>query len=166
MEERDIKEEFLAAFDAYADAIFRFCFVKTSDRELAEDLTQETFTRLWQAMREGRELSEMRGFLYAIARNLVIDWYRKKKPVSLERLNEEGFDPADRNVDIETDVDRKEVLRTILKLPDEDREILLLRFAEGLSPKEAAEALGISANLASVRSHRALEKLKHLLKYE
>lgn len=46
------KQVFLESFDLYSDAIYRFCVVKTSDTELAQDLTQETFTRYWQALRQ------------------------------------------------------------------------------------------------------------------
>ena len=79
MDQSSVKESFLQMFDAYSDAIFRFCMVKTSNKELSEDLTQEVFMRYWQALAGGREMTNTRSFLYTIAQNLIIDWYRKKK---------------------------------------------------------------------------------------
>lgn len=164
MVESTAKEQYLAAFDAHADSVFRFCLVKTSDPIVAEDLTQEAFVRLWQAMRAGRELAELRGFLFTIARNLIIDWYRKHKSVSLDAMTDTGFEPADRAGESpETHAAHAEVLRVMGQLDQEDREVLAMRFVEGMQPKEIAETLGISANLASVRIHRALENIRSIL---
>src|SRR5690606_23115332 len=79
----------------YSDAIFRFCLVKTSSRELAEDLVQETFMRYWQSLSSGKEMRNTRSLLYTIANHLVIDWYRKKRSLSLDALGEDGFDPPE-----------------------------------------------------------------------
>jgi DNA-directed RNA polymerase specialized sigma24 family protein len=57
MKERSLKEAFLGSFDSYSDAIFRFCLMKTSNKELAEDFTQETFMRYWQSLREGKTMT-------------------------------------------------------------------------------------------------------------
>ena len=93
MDQSSLKKIFLESFDTYNDALFRFCIVKTSNKELAEDLTQETFTRYWLALKEGKTMTNTRSFLYTIANHLVIDWYRRKKPSSLDALASEGFQP-------------------------------------------------------------------------
>ncbi|MDE2188782.1 MAG: RNA polymerase sigma factor, partial [Patescibacteria group bacterium] len=81
------KKTFTAAYEDESDAIFRFCLLRVSDRDQALDLTQETFVRLWQSLTLGHEMTNMRAFLFTVAHRLIIDWYRKKKSVSLENLS-------------------------------------------------------------------------------
>lgn len=158
------KESFLESFDAYSDAIFRFCMVKTSNRELAEDLTQETFMRYWQALKDNKEMSNARSFLYTIARNLIIDWYRKKKAVSLHAMEENGYEVQDtKALSPEVDAQWQEVLDTIEDMEEKDREVLLLRYVEGIDPKDIAEVLEENVNVISVRIHRAIDKLQKKL---
>lgn len=163
MEHGAMKDAFLEAFDSYGDAIFRFCMVKVSNKELAEDLTQETFTRYWQALRDGKYMTNTRSYLYTIANNLVIDWYRKKKDAPLDTRIDAGFEPAAIEPGAEESAAYKEVLSAMEALEEGDREVLLLRYVEGLEPKEIAEALGESANVISVRINRAVKRLQKQL---
>lgn len=164
MDQDALKRTFLDSFDEYNDAIFRFCVVKTSNRELAEDLTQETFMRYWQALRNGSEMSNTRSFLYTVARNLVIDWYRKHKSDSLDAKMEGGFQIGDvRTPSAETDATYQHVLATMRDLAEGDAEVLVLRFVDGLEPREIAAIMEESANTISVRINRALTRLKEKL---
>ncbi len=164
MNQSSLKISFLETFDAYNDAIFRFCIVKTSNKELAEDLTQETFMRYWQSLIDGKEMINTRSYLYTIANNLVIDWYRKKKAVSLDVLKEDGFEPTDtQGLAIQQQAEFDEVLKTIDDLEEKDKEVLLLRFVEGLNPRDIAEIHNETVNAVSVRITRALEKVQKKL---
>jgi RNA polymerase sigma-70 factor (ECF subfamily) len=164
MHQKTVQTQFLAAYDAYNDAIFRFCALKVSNRELAQDLTQEVFMRYWQSLRKGEKFKNERAYLYTLARNLVIDWYRKKKESSLDALTEVGIEFKGEGAQSITDkAEAAEVLAVIEQLDDDAREVLLLRFVEGFSPKEIAELLSESANVISVRIHRALKKVQELM---
>lgn len=163
MNQDSAKDAFLASFDEYGDAIFRFCMVKTSNRELAEDLTQETFMRYWQALRDGKDMANARAFLYTIARNLIIDWYRKRKSDSLDDKMDAGMQVADVKGSIEEDAVYAEVIRTMVDLADSDAEILVLRYVEGMEPREIAEVIGETANTVSVRLNRAVKRLQSRL---
>jgi len=164
MNESAIKNMFLESFDDFSDAIFRFCLVKTSNKELAEDLTQETFMRYWQSLRDGKQMSNTRSFLYTIANNLVIDWYRRKKATSLEAYEENGYEPSDdKTASSEAYASVNEVLAVIDDLEKKDREVLLLRYVEGLEPKDIAEILSENANVISVRINRAIDKVQKKL---
>ncbi|MEK7642115.1 MAG: RNA polymerase sigma factor, partial [Patescibacteria group bacterium] len=86
---KSAEKAFNEIYAAHADALFRFCLVKVSDRERALDLTQDTFTRFWQRLVEESEtIDKPKTFLFAIARNAIIDWYRKKKSVSLDAMTD------------------------------------------------------------------------------
>jgi RNA polymerase sigma-70 factor (ECF subfamily) len=158
------KEDFLRAYDAYADSIFRFCFFKTSHRDVALDLAQEVFVRLWQQLLREKQIHNVQSLLYTIARNLVIDWYRKRKSLSLDELIEGGEQfGVSAHTDIEHAAEAAEVLRVIEKLDDAYREVLLLRYVEDLPPREIAVILGESVNAVSVRINRATRKARELL---
>ena len=86
--DRANESQFLKAFDEYADALFRHCFFRVSDRETAKDLVHETFTRTWDHLARGKEVREYRAFLYRTANNLIVDFYRKKKAVFLEEISD------------------------------------------------------------------------------
>jgi RNA polymerase sigma-70 factor (ECF subfamily) len=165
IKESVMKETFLQAFDEYGDAIFRFCMVKTGNKELSEDLTQEAFMRYWQALRDGKEMSNTRSYLYTIARNLVIDWYRKAKEQSLDMKQEAGYDPHDeKSFDAEFYAEHQEVLGAIEELDEKDKDILLLRYVEDLPPKDIANILHTTTNIVSVRINRAMKRLQKQMK--
>lgn len=159
-----IEQEFIDTFDRFGDAIFRFLVLKVSNRSLAEDLTQDTFMRYWQSLRQGQEMTNTRSFLYTIANNLAKDWYKKKKSDSLDARLEKGFDPVDpTEADPETKAVYQEVLAVMNDLEEGDRMVLLLRHVEGLPPREIADLLGENPNTISVRLTRALERLRNNL---
>lgn len=161
MNQDSCKRAFLESFDEYNDAIFRFCVAKTSNRELAEDLTQETFMRYWQSLRDGREMSNTKSFLYTVARNLVIDWYRKHKSDSLDTKLDGGLQLADGDAQSpESKAIYQEVLRAVHELPEADADVLVLRFVNGLEPRDIADITGERANTVSVRISRAVQRLQ------
>jgi len=164
MEDHDTENEFLEAYERFADAIFRHCFFRMSDRERARDLTQETFTRTWEYLRGGGEIKSMKAFLYRIANNLVVDSFRKKKTSSLDAMQDDGFDPEDTTVaSRESILDVRRALQVLDKLEPQYRDVITLRYVDDLSPREIAEALQETENAVSVRLHRGLKKARELL---
>ncbi len=164
MDHDEMKELFIAAYDSHVDAVFRYCRLKVSSNEIAEDVTQETFARYWQQLRLGKEVLNEKALLYRIARNLIIDWYRKKKEQSLDTLADAGFEFSDgAHEDIERTAEFAGVIAVIKTLDEPTREALLLRFVEGLSPKDIAEITGETANVISVRINRGIAKVKDRL---
>jgi len=164
MDQTELKADFLRTYDTYANDIYRFCAVKVTNRELAQDLTQEVFMRFWQTVRDGEKLRNERAYLYTLARNLIIDWYRKKKESSLDVLTDQGIDFGnDDHKKIEESAQMREVLEVINQLDDDAREALLLRYVEGFTPKEIAAMSGETANAVSVRINRAIKKVQGLI---
>jgi RNA polymerase sigma-70 factor (ECF subfamily) len=161
MDQDAAKAYFLETYDAHADEIFRFCVMKVSNKEKAQDLTQETFMRFWQAIRTGETIRQDRAFLYTLARNLVIDWYRKKKETSLDAIQEEGVDfMGEGRADVERTAEMNEVLAVINDLDEKSRDVILLRYVEGWTPQEIGDLHGESANAVSVRLNRAIKKVQ------
>ena len=169
----DTTKAFEEAYTRYNDELFRHCYLRVSDRERAVELTQEAFLRTWDYIEKGKEVQEFRPFLYRTLKNLIIDEYRKMKTQSLEKMVEdteggsiEALLPPDESNTLEAAIDRFEgtrALEALKLLPDAYKEVLILRYVDGLSPKEIAQALDENENAVSVRVHRGLKKLKDLL---
>ena len=166
-QQQEGEKAFLAAYDEFGDAIFRFLTMKISDREIARDLTQETFTRAWDFCVQGGEIREWRPFLYRTAYNLVVDTYRKKRAVSLDALiDDQGFAVSDDSAHEKRTIVRAEMSRVrkgIDQLDETYRDIVLMRYTEDLPPKDIARITGLSENVVSVRLHRGVEKLRTIL---
>lgn len=158
------EQEFIEAYDAYADAIFRHCYYRVYDREQAFDLAQETFTKSWEYIAAGKTVANIRAFLYRVANNLVIDASRKKRPLSLDELREQGFDPPGYGrARHETQADARLILDVLGRLNEQDRQVVVMRYIDDLGPKEMASILGESENVVSVRLHRALQRLRSII---
>ncbi len=165
----DDKKRFTDIYNRESDSLFRFCLLRVSEREKALDLTQETFSRLWSSIASGKKVNHPKALLYRVARNLIIDWYRRIKPVSLESLSgadeDMEFDPPDQRATIEIEVgaESKRVLSMLGKIESQYQEVIYLRYVEDLSPKDIAEILKINTNTVSVRITRGMEALRKVI---
>lgn len=162
---------FLKAFDEYNDALFRHAYLRVSSREKATDLVHDTYTKVWSYLRGGYEIDNFRPFLYKVLNNLIIDEYRKKKEASLDALLElDGVDEgsfselSESTVEaMSATIDGKKAFELLTELPDQYREVIILRFVDQLGPKEISELIEESENVVSVRLHRALKQLRHII---
>jgi RNA polymerase sigma-70 factor (ECF subfamily) len=163
---RDHRKEFLEAYELYAEAIWRHGFFRIFSEERAEELMQETFMRTWRYLRDGNTIANLRAFLYQTLRNLIVDDARRKKEASLDKLMETS-DAAEPSYDAREDIERQVLLshvrEVITKLPEEDRELVILRYVDDLPPREIGEVLGMSVNNVSVRLHRIVETLRDII---
>ncbi len=157
------QEEYLNLYNEYSDAIFRYFFFRLSSRELAKDMAQEAFVKVWEYYLDNDKIENFRAFLYRAAHNLLIDYYRKKKESSLDDLQEKGFDPPAEHKSLEAIIDAKEVFKVIENLDDKYKTVLIMRYINDLSVKEIAEILEEKENNISVRIHRGLQKAKDFI---
>ncbi len=142
------------------EKIYTFCYFKVHNREVAEDITQETFLKFFQTtqyLEKGKKLA----FLYTVARNCCNDYFRKTKhTVNVDDLSEPSEEIAE---DIETAI---AVRTAVSQLSDEGQELVLLRFTNELGIDEIAAYLGVS-RFAVYRKLSAIEKqLKSFLRKE
>lgn len=168
------EERFLQAFDEYADALYRHAAMRLSDQERAVELVHDAFTKAWGYVRGGSEIESYRPFLYKILGNLIIDEYRKKRIESLDTiLADEGVDSG-RFADLQegslnetlSRIEADRAIEAIQGLPVIYREILVLRFVDGLGPKEIATLIEESENVVSVRLNRGIKMLKEVVTKE
>lgn len=155
-------QDLIANYNEFVDRIFRFIYLKTSNRETAEDLTSDCFMSAIKYMQTNR-VDNVRAFLYKIARNKVIDYYREKGRViySDEAVAaHEGADDYDSFVNRQ---DAKMAREAMKHLDDGTREILTMRYIEDLPMAEIGEILGKNTVAVRVRIFRALRKMRDIL---
>lgn len=157
-------EDFKETYLKYSDKIFRYFYWRTRDMHTAEDLTSEVFTKAWQAWGK-MEPDYVQAWLYKIAHNLLVDSYRKKKELPLKEGGEAFYDD-DLTEKVARDQRIAELSEALGKLPENLRSIVILRFMEELSAKEVGKILELSEVNVRVLQHRALIKLKEILKNE
>jgi RNA polymerase sigma-70 factor (ECF subfamily) len=165
------EERFLKAFDEYSDALFRHAYYRLSDRERAIEIVHDTFTKVWTYVRAGHEIDAYKPFLYKVINNLIIDEYRRRKERSLDALlEEEGTDEGSFDelhaggldeLTFTLDAEKASVL--VGQLPLVYREVITLRYIDGLGPKEISELIEATENVVSVRIYRGLKILKDMI---
>ena len=160
----ELNAEFLQAYESYSDAIFRHCFFRVYNREESVDIVQEAFIRTWEYIAKGNEVQNIRAFLYRVANNLIIDRSRKKKPVSLDELQDFGFDPGlDETDRIQHHLEGNEALRLIAAVDKKYQDVIIMRYIDDMSPREIADIIKESENAVSVRIHRGLKKVREIM---
>ncbi len=160
---------FEKAYQLYIDQIFRFIILRTHDKEITQDISSEVFFKAWRFIKDGqREITNMRAFLFQIARNAITDHFRKSKTAPLS-LDEKIQIPTHTDNHISDQVDTgimynyvKDGLKT---LPAKQQELIILRYMEELSLEEMSNILDMKKNAISVALNRALKALKSQIKW-
>lgn len=165
------KEAFIKAYDLYLDSIYRFIFFKVGSKEEAEDLTSSVFLKTWDYIQTNKlkEFKTLKSLLYKVARNTVIDHYRKqsqRQEVSLDQGEEMTIDVVDEKADpigaFELAADYESLEKKLSELKDEYREIILLKYVDELSIAEIANVLNKSQGNVRVLIFRAVNALKKI----
>jgi RNA polymerase sigma-70 factor (ECF subfamily) len=164
---QSMEQQFTKACEDYSDALFRYCFLKVSDREIAKDLVQETFMKTWSYLVKGEKVQNIRAFFYKILGNLVVDHYRKKKTVSLDLLSEEGFDPVfESSENLENKIDGEKAIKILRHIPKAYQEVIFMRYVEDMTLGEIAKITKETENGVAVKIHRGLKKIKKIYENE
>jgi len=169
-------DAFAKLYDQYYPKIFGYVLRRTANLEAAQDITSETFfnalRKLWQFRWRNVSFSS---WLYKIATNEINQYFRKaeyKKSLSLEELQEQGFEPISTD-DPESELieaqeqlkqyqDFLEIRVKIVRLPAKYQEVIALRFFEQKQIKEIAEILGKKEGTIKSLLHRAMEQLREV----
>ena len=165
-----------SAFDSllnrHKDTVYSYIYFIVRNRELAEDIFQETFVKAIVTIKQGRytENGKFRAWISRIAHNLIIDNYRQEK-------NEQTISNDDCEVDlfnnyklsegtIEDEMIKTQILTDVKKLvdylPDNQKEVLILRYYQDLSFKEIADITGVSINTALGRMRYAILNMRRM----
>jgi len=157
-------------YTAYAPALYRFFMAAVSDRHLAEDLTGTAFVSAIEALPRFRgPIEALGGWLFQIARHDLYDYRRKQARSRIEPLEDNlneaaladgGVDPEELAIER---VEGTRVLAALRELSSDQREVLLLRMAGGLTAPEVADILGKTTGAVKALQHRGLASLARVL---
>jgi RNA polymerase sigma-70 factor (ECF subfamily) len=161
------RSAFAQLYDRYVDVVFRYVLFRVGDRELAEDVTSETFLRALRRIEsvsyQGRDVG---AWFVTIARNLVLD-HVKSSRFRLEVATAEVDDTRRVESGPEQQVlfkaTRSVLLDSVRQLGDDQRECIVLRFLQGLSVAETAKVMARNEGAVKALQHRAVRRLAQLL---
>jgi RNA polymerase sigma-70 factor (ECF subfamily) len=152
-------------YDRYAESIYRYVYRFVGDASLAEDLTSEVFLKLLQVLGTSRAPQEqLQGWLYRVARNLAVDWYRQQTKGVQFSLNEELTPGGDSAITRLEQLElHQDLIEAIHKLTPSQQQVIILRFGEGRKIGEVARLMGKSEGSVKLMQYRAVKRLRKLL---
>lgn len=164
------KEAFSSLYKIYFVPIYRFIYLRVQNKSLAEDFTQTVFIKVYEAISDFRiENKTPLNYFFTVARNTIIDYWRKKKDLTLENPNiiaKEGqVDMAENIHNIIQREEQSKILQNIIQyLTKDQQEIIILKFIDDLSTKEIAEIVGKTEEAVRQLQSRALKSIRSKLK--
>lgn len=153
----------------YSSAAYAFLIQYVRDRETAEDLTQETFVKVWRNLSRFDTTKSFRTWMFTIAKNTAYDWLRRKKPILFSALmDDSGKNPLDTIESsgllpiefLSKEDDMLVINQALEKISESHRSLLHLVYRESLSLREASEILGEPYNTVKSRHLRAVQALR------
>lgn len=165
-------EAFDELLNRYRDKLYTYIYMVVQNRELTEDLFQDTFTKVIVTIKNNRynEKGRFMGFLFRVAHNLIVDIYRQEQNAQFINPSEVGYDlfndkdlcdPSHEDELTNTQILR-DVRRLIRFLPENQQEIIMMRFYKGLSFKQIADIKNISINTALGRMRYAILNMRRM----
>lgn len=136
---------------------YKFCYWKIQNSAEAQDITQDTFMRFLDAAQTYSDIKRPKALLYTIANNLCRNWIKKARPVSLDSLESQDLYMTDDFA--EESIQKIYLSNAISALPENQKEVLLLRYGQDLKVGEVAEILGLSRFQVMYRIRNALKQL-------
>jgi RNA polymerase sigma-70 factor, ECF subfamily len=161
------KGAFGKLYGRYVDVVYRYVLFRVGDKELAEDVTSETFLRALRRITsvtyQGRDVG---AWLVTIARNLVLDHVKSSRfrlEVTRAEVDDESKVQAGPEQQVLSKITNAELLKCIEQLGDDQRECIALRFLQGLSVSETAQLMHRNEGAIKALQHRAVRRLAQLL---
>lgn len=161
------EEVMIGAYKDHNKALLKRSFSKLDNKELSDDLVQNTFLKTWEYLLKEKKIEHVKAFLFNILNNLIIDEYRKKKPISLDVLQEGGLQIAfDDSEDLINKADGKTAMLLIPLLKEKHRKVVSMRFEEEKTIQEIAKATLQKSNTVVVQIRRGVDELAVLFRVD
>lgn len=150
-------------YNLFFKRIYTFIYYRVSHKETAEDMAEEVFLKAYTKLGSIKQAKSLEAWLYQIARNLIIDYYRNKKELVELKEIEQTLSYDDTVLEVLELNHQQKILNELLKeLPEDYRQILKMKFFEGLSNEIIAQLTNKSEGAIRVAQFRAITKLKEL----
>jgi len=172
----NLRKVFSKIYDKNVQKIYRFIFLKVNSKDIAKDLTSQTFLQGWEAFEKTKKQKNKRtienpsAFLYQVARNLVIDFYRKegrRDVISTDAYDIDLPDPKNNPEVVEAELilnsQMRRVRKALSELEGDYQDVIIWYYLDGLTFSEIGQILDKSEGAVRVQTHRALKKLREEL---
>ena len=164
----NLRETFSKIYDKYIEKIYRFIFLKVSSQEIAQDLTSETFLKGWESFKNGTKIENPQAFLYRIARNLVIDFYREKGRTQVVSAEYTPIIDPRQNLEeksiLKSDIDN--IRTALVSLKEEYQDVIIWHYLDDLPISEISQMLDRTEEATRVLLSRALKSLRDTMNNE
>lgn len=159
------KEDLVDLYETYSPRLFAYAFRLLGDSQLAEDCVSETFSRFLSVIQRGvGPMDNIKAYLYRISHNWIMDYYRNRPPeateIKIEQLQSNSDEPEGT---ISQKMEQERVREALLNLPENQRQVVLLRFYDNWTHEETATFLGKSEEATRALQYRAMEALRNKL---
>lgn len=163
-------EAFGKIYEDFFTPVFRYIFLRTQNKSLAEDLTQNVFIKFHRNLtRYSNQENKLLAYLFTIARNALIDFQRKKQPEFLEAIPDNANilhgKAASPEADTQNNLDNEAILKALEKITSEQAEVIELKFFYGFSNTEIAKIMSKSEVAVRQLQSRGIRELRKHLKY-
>jgi RNA polymerase sigma-70 factor, ECF subfamily len=158
-------EAFGQLYEAYLDRVYRFVYFRVTDAQIAEDLTSLVFLKAWENLGRYHPHGPFLAWLYAIARNTVIDNYRTRKPtVSLEEAAPVAAQDEKLDDHVQLQFEMQSLQAAMQHLTEEQQEVITLKFIADYDTAQIAKMMGKSEGAIRALQMRALQALGRVMK--
>ncbi|WP_407268526.1 RNA polymerase sigma factor [Radiobacillus sp. PE A8.2] len=160
--DEDYKKQILEWYEIYSAPIYRYILLMIGDHEQAKDLTHDTFLKAYSSNSDFQGMTSDKNWLYRIARNVAIDYMRKRKPIRflVESIGSLPSPDGCPESIIQLVEDQTQLFRSLRKLKRSYQEVIILRKIQELSIQETAEVLNWKESKVKTTLFRALSALK------
>lgn len=159
----DMDSDFLEMYDQFFDDVFRYVYVKTANKWDTEDIVSEVFRKVYEKIPQAHEIQNQKAWLFTIARNCVVDHYRKKKGIPIGESLELYMTPVPFKDPLENADELDCLKKSLMQIPKEELEIINLRYLAKLQFKEVAQLLKGNDSALRVKTMRITKKLRILM---
>ena len=159
------RQALAAIYDEFQQPIYRYIYRQVGDVEVARDLTADVFQRFLQALQKNQGPDDqLKAWLYRVAHNSVIDYYRRRQHRQHLPLDERVVEKSDGPATLaERNISAKQVREALVQLTPDQREVITLKFLEGFTNVEVADLLNKPIGAVKSLQHRALAALQRQL---
>jgi len=161
------KKLFSKIYDKNVNKIYRFVYLKVNSADRAEDITSQVFMKGWEAFqKKGSRIKNPSAFLYQIARNLLVDFYRKRDQADIVPADKlQMSDPGqDLEKDAQLNSDIATVKQSLNKLKPDYQNVIIWHYLDDMPIASIAKVMNKSEGAVRVTLHRALKKIKKNIK--
>lgn len=151
-------------YDLYSPKLYGYAVRLLGDPHTAEDCVADTFNRFLQALKAGKGPEVyLQAYLYRIAHNWITDYYRRQPPPNLDLEDQPLIGPNFPEQDASDQIEQAQVRAALLRLTPEQRQVVMLKFVEGLNNEVVAATLNKPVGAIKSLQHRALAALRRIL---